>query len=152
MKSLQTLVVVLVAVFGSITAANSQGIATVPSEVPVTNPPQSHLPNKLSGMWTTVDGRGTGEIALDIDSAGGKATLYVFSNYGFCTIKDAPATVSTEANKLKVQVDPAYSNFCRKDISLELVKRDGSEDYEGELQQGGRAKDRDPILKVKLHP
>lgn len=108
------------------------------------------LPKKLTGTWTTVDGKATGAMELNADPVSGKATLNVQSSYGVCTIKEAPATVSAEGDKLTVQVDPAWSNACRKDISIELVRKAGSQDYEGQLRQGGRARESNPVLNVKL--
>jgi hypothetical protein len=109
-------------------------------------------PSKLSGNWTTVDGRYSQSISATIDAATSKGTLTVWSNDSSCAIRDAPIAVTSAGEKLVLKVDPSYSNPCRADVSVELTKKAGSEDYEGELHQGGPAGARFPILRVKMSP
>lgn len=109
-------------------------------------------PSKLSGRWTTVDGAASQSISANIDAATSKGTLTVWSNSSDCTIRDAPIAVTNDGGKLILKVDPSYSNPCRSDVSVELAKKADSDDYEGELRQGGPAGARFPILRVKMSP
>lgn len=110
------------------------------------------VPSKLSGRWTTVDGAYSQSISANIDAATSKGTLTVWSNDSSCTIHGAPITVASAGGKLSLKVDPSYSNSCRADISVELTKKADSDDYEGELRQGGPAGARFPVLRVKMSP
>jgi hypothetical protein len=109
-------------------------------------------PSKLSGRWTTVDGASSQSISANIDAATSKGTLTVWSNASDCTIRDAPIAVTSVGEKLILKVDPSYTNPCRADVSVELTKKASSDDYEGELRQGGPAGARFPILRVKMSP
>jgi len=109
-------------------------------------------PSKLSGRWTTVDGAASHSISAKIDSATSKGTLTVLSNSFGCSMRDAPISVTSTGEKLILKVDPSYSNMCRSEVSVELTKKAGSDDYEGELRQGGPAGARFPILRVKMSP
>lgn len=109
-------------------------------------------PRELSGRWTTVDGAYSQSISAIIDAATSKGTLTVWSNDSSCTIRNAPIAVTSAGEKLVLKVDPTYSNPCRSDVSVELTKKAGSNDYEGELRQGGPAGARFPILRVKMSP
>jgi len=109
-------------------------------------------PSKLSGRWTTVDGAASQSISANIDAATSKGTLTVWSSSSDCTIRDAPIAVTSTGEKLIMKVDPSYSNPCRSEVSVELTKKADSDDYEGELRQGGRAGARFPILRVKMSP
>ncbi len=109
-------------------------------------------PSKLSGRWTTVDGQYSQSISATIDAASSKGTLTVWSNDPSCTIREAPVTVTSAGEKLSLKVDPSYANPCRADVSVEVAKKAGSDDYEGELRQGGPAGARFPILRVKMSP
>ena len=102
------------------------------------------IPSKLSGRWTTVDGAAS--------AATSKGTLTVWSSSPECTIRDAAITVTASAEKLVLKVDSSYSNPCRSDVSVELTKKPGTDEYEGELRQGGPAGARFPILRVKMSP
>ena len=115
---------------------------------------QTVLPSKLSGRWATTDGTASQAISAIIDPATSKGTLTVFSNLAPCTIRNAAVDVSMEAGKLVLKVDPSYTNPCRSDVLVELTKKTGSEDYEGELrQQAGREGARQPqTLTVKMSP
>ena len=113
---------------------------------------QSNLPSKLSGKWSIPSGRVSNEMSLKFDETRTKATLTVWSASSDCNIKDAPATVEVKGDKVLIVVDPAYSNLCRRDISLELTKSTDSDAYEGELRQGGQAANSFPVLKVKVSP
>ena len=110
------------------------------------------VPSKLSGRWTTVDGSGSHSISATIDSATSKGTLTVWSYTSQCTIDDAPIAVTSVGEKLIFKVDPSYSNPCRSDVSVELTKKTNSDEYEGELRQGGPAGVRYPVLRVKMSP
>lgn len=114
--------------------------------------PAPPLPGKLVGTWTRADGSSSGALSLQIDPATGKSKLFVQSRFSTCTVQDAPATTKRDGEKLLVQVDPSWSNFCRKDIAIELQPVADSPDYEGELRQGGRAAGSDPTLKVRVSP
>lgn len=94
-------------------------------------------PRELSGRWTTVDGAYSQPISATLDAATSKGTLTVWSNDSSCTIRSAPIAVTSAGEKLLLKVDPTYSNPCRSDVSVELTKKTGSDDYEGELRQGG---------------
>lgn len=107
------------------------------------------VPTKLSGRWTSPDGRVSQVISTNIDAATAKGTLTVWSNKVGCTIRDAPITVSVEGEKLILKVDPSYSNPCRSDISVELTKKADSDSYEGELHQDAG---KSPVLEVKMRP
>lgn len=113
---------------------------------------QVTLPNKLSGRFTTVDGTSGQAISATIDQANSKGTLTVWSNAPGCSIRDAPVAVTADGDKLTFKVDPSYTNPCRSDVSVELVKKSGTNGYEGELRQGGQAGILYPILKVKMSP
>lgn len=115
---------------------------------------QTALPSKLSGRWATTDGKASQAISVNLDPATSKGTLTVHSNLGPCTIRDAAITATMEAGKLVLKVDPAYTNPCRSEVLVELAKKPGSEDYEGELrQQAGREGARQPqTLTVKMSP
>jgi hypothetical protein len=115
---------------------------------------QNGIPGKLSGRWATPDGTSSQAISATIDPATSRGTLMVYSNLGPCTIRDAAITASMEADKLVLKVDPSYTNPCRSEVLVELTKKPGTEDYEGELrQQSGREGARQPqTLKVKMSP
>jgi len=109
-------------------------------------------PSKLSGRWSTLDGLYSQTISANIDPATSKGTLTVWSNDPICTVRDAPITVTFAGETLSLRVDSSYSNRCRSDIAVELTKKADSDDYEGELHQGGPAGARFPILRVKMNP
>lgn len=109
-------------------------------------------PSKLSGRWTTVDGAAGQSISATIDVATSKGTLTVWSNTADCTVRDAPISVTSAGEKLTLKVDPTYTNPCRSDVSVELTKKAGSDEYEGELRQGGPAGARFPVLRVRMSP
>ena len=113
---------------------------------------QVTVPSKLSGRHTTLDGASGQSISATIDQANLKGTLTVWSHFARCTIKEAPIAVTVEGDKLTFKVDPSYTNPCRSNVSVELTKRSGSNDYEGELRQGGPAAAQYPVLKVKMSP
>jgi hypothetical protein len=110
------------------------------------------VPTKLSGRWTTLDNAYSQSISANIDAATSKGTLTVWSNASGCTIRDAPIAVTSVGEKLTLKVDPSYSNPCRANVSVELTKKTGSDDYEGELHQGGSAGVQFPILRVRMSP
>lgn len=112
----------------------------------------SIFPSKLSGRWTTVDGAHSQSMSANIDLATSTGTLTVWSYDSSCTMRDAPIAVTSAGEKLTLKVDPSYSNPCRADVSVELTKKTGSEDYTGELHQGGQAGARFPILRVTMSP
>ena len=107
---------------------------------------QATLPGKLSGRWTTPNGGSGQSISATIDQANSKGTLTVWSSFAQCNIKDAPIAVTADGDKLTFKVDPSYSNPCRSDVSVELVKKSGSNEYEGELRQGGPSAAQFPML------
>lgn len=113
---------------------------------------QAVIPSSLSGRWSTLDGSSSESISVKIDPATAKGTLTVFSNLSVCNIQAAPITVTAVENKLAMKVDASWSNFCRADVSVEVSKVPGRDEYEGELHQGGRAGAKYPILRVKLSP
>lgn len=110
------------------------------------------LPSKLSGRWTTVEGTSGQVISANIDAATSKGTLTVWSQTSACTIHDAPITVTSTGEKLLLKVDPSYTNPCRSNVSVELTRMADSNDFEGELRQGGLAGARYPVLRVKMSP
>lgn len=112
----------------------------------------STVPSKLSGRWTTLDGAYSQSILASIDSAASKGTLTVWSNDSSCTIREAPIAVTFVGEKLVLKVAPSYSNPCRADVSVELTKKVGSTEFEGELRQGGPAGAQFPVLRVKMGP
>ena len=112
----------------------------------------ANVPSKLSGRWTSLDGAYGQTISAKIDLAMAKGTLTVYSNDSACTIREAPISVISTGEKLTLKVDPSYSNPCRADVSVELTKKAGTDDYEGELRQGGPAGGQFPILRVKMSP
>jgi hypothetical protein len=124
------------------------GVATISTIVAS----QVLVPSKLSGKWTTPDGASSQAISASIDAANSKGTLTVWSNISACTISNAAIAVSMEGEKLILKVDPSYTNPCRSGVSVELIKKAGSDDYEGELRQGGRAGAQFPVLRVKMSP
>lgn len=108
------------------------------------------LPSKLSGRWTTPDGAASQSISATIDQANAKGTLTVWSALAPCSIKEAPIAVTAVGDKLTLKVDSSYTNPCRSGLSVELVKKPGSNEYEGELLQGGPSAAQFPMLKVKM--
>ena len=110
------------------------------------------MPARLTGKWSTVDGAANHTISATLDTATSRGTLTVLSNNSECSIREAPVAVAVAANKLLLTVDPTYQNPCRAEVSVELTKKSGSDEYEGELHQGGRAGVRFPILRVKMRP
>jgi hypothetical protein len=106
-------------------------------------------PSKLSGRWTTLDGAYSQSISANIDVATSKGEITVWSNQSGCTIRDAPIAVTSTGEKLIFKVDSSYSNPCRSNVLVELTKKAGTDDYEGELRQDGTAF---PILRVKMSP
>ena len=113
---------------------------------------QVTMPSKLSGRWTTPDGATSQSISATIDQANSKGTLTVWSALAACTIKEAPIAVTADGDKLTLKVDSSHTNPCRSDVSIELVKKPGLNEYEGELRQGGPAAAQFPVLKVKMSP
>ena len=113
---------------------------------------QVTMPSKLSGRWTTPDGATSQSISATIDQANSKGTLTVWSALAPCTIKEAPIAVTADGDKLTLKVDSSYTNPCRSDVSIELVKKPGLNEYEGEQRQGGPAAAQYPVLKVKMSP
>ena len=107
------------------------------------------VPSSLSGRWTDPNGSASQSVSLSIDSVSGTGKLTVWSNNSSCTIREAPATVTKEGNKITVIVSKEYSNPCRDNVSMVLNKKDGAEEYEGEIRQNVPGY---PILKVKLSP
>ena len=107
------------------------------------------VPTKLSGRWTSPDGAQSQAISTNIDPATSKGTLTVWANKPACTIHGAAITVTLDGEKLILKVDPSYVNSCRSDVSVVLIKKSGSDDYEGELHQKGLVYD---ILQVKMSP
>jgi|Laugresbdmm110dd_1035094.scaffolds.fasta_scaffold18060_2 hypothetical protein len=107
------------------------------------------LPSSLSGRWTDPNGSASQSVSLSIDSANGTGKLTVWSNRSSCTINGAPATITKEGNKITVIVSKEYSNPCRDNVSMVLNKKDGADEYEGEIRQNVPGY---PILKVKLSP
>lgn len=107
------------------------------------------IPSKLSGRWTTLDGAYSQSISTNIDVATSKGEITVWSNQSTCSIRDAPIAVTSSGEKLILKVDSSYSNPCRSNVSVELTKKAGSDDYEGELHQDGTAF---PVLRVKMSP
>ena len=112
----------------------------------------STVPSKLSGRWTTLDGAYSQSISANIDAAASKGTLDVWSNSSSCTIRDAPVDVIMVGEKLVLKVAASYTNPCRADVSVELSKKVGSTEYEGELRQGGPAGAQFPVLRVRMSP
>ena len=108
------------------------------------------LPSKLSGRWTTPDGASGQSISATIDQANSKGTLTVWSALAPCTIKEAPISVTADGDKLTLKVDSSYTNPCRSGVTVELVKKSGSNEYEGQLLQGGPSAAQFPMLKVKM--
>ena len=113
---------------------------------------QVALPGKLSGRWTTPDGAASQSISATIDQASSKGTLTVWSAVVPCIVKEAPISVTADGDKLTFKVDSSYTNPCRSGVSVELVKKSGSNEYEGELRQGGPSAVQFPMLKVKMSP
>jgi hypothetical protein len=113
---------------------------------------QSTIPSKLSGKWTTPNGKFYNDLTLRFDDTRTKAKLTVWSAMADCNVKDAPATVDLKDGKIIVVVDANYTNPCRADISVELMKSTDSDVYDGELHQGGPSAATYPILKVKVSP
>lgn len=107
------------------------------------------LPNSLSGRWTAPNGSASQSVSLSIESASGTGKLTVWSNNSSCTISGAPATITKDGNKIVVIVSKEYSNPCRDNISMVLTKKDGAEEYEGEIHQNVPGYS---VLKVKLNP
>lgn len=107
------------------------------------------LPNKLSGRWTDPNGSASQSVSLSIESASGTGKLTVWSNNPSCTISGAPATIAKEGSRIVVIVSKEYANPCRDNISMVLTKKDGAEEYEGEIRQNVPGY---PVLKVKLSP
>ena len=107
------------------------------------------IPSKLSGRWTTPDGAYSQSISANIDVATSKGEITVWSNQSGCSIRDAPIAVTSTGEKLILKVDSSYSNPCRSNVSVELTKTAGTEDYEGELRQDGT---NFPVLRVKMTP
>ena len=112
---------------------------------------QANFPSKLSGRWTTVDGRGSQSISITTSEASGIGELTVFSNASQCSIRSAPMVMTRQGDALVVKVDPGYVNPCRKDVLVTLKKVEGTENYEGELLQT-EASGQFPVLKVKVSP
>ncbi len=110
------------------------------------------IPSKLSGRWSTPDGASSQAISVTIDAATSKGTLTVWSNISDCNIREAPIAVTAAGDKLTFKVDSSWSNSCRSDVSVEISKKPGSDEYEGELRQGGPAGARFPVLRVKMSP
>lgn len=108
------------------------------------------LPSKLSGRWTTPDGAASQSISATIDQASQKGTLTVWSALAPCTIKEAPISVTSDGDKLTLKVDSSYANPCRSGVTVELVKKSGLNEYEGQLLQGGPSAAQFPMLKVKM--
>ena len=108
------------------------------------------LPSKISGRWTTPDGAASQSISATIDQGSLKGTLTVWSALPSCTIKEAPISVTADGDKLTLKVDSSYTNPCRSGVSVELVKKSGSNEYEGQLLQGGPSAAQFPMLKVKM--
>ena len=113
---------------------------------------QAAIPSKLSGRWSTPDGASSQSISVVIDAATSKGTLTVWSNIPDCNIREAPIAVTAAGDKLTFKVDSSWSNSCRADVSVEISKKPGSDEYEGELRQGGPAGARFPVLRVKMSP
>lgn len=113
---------------------------------------QAVIPSSLSGRWSTLDGSSSQTISVKIDPATAKGTLTVWSNVSVCNIQEAPITVIAGDNKLTMKVDASWSNSCRADVSVEVSKVPGSDEFVGELHKGGPAGARYPILRVKLSP
>lgn len=107
------------------------------------------VPSSLSGRWNDPNSSASQSVDLSIDSANGTGKLTVWSNIASCTIKEAPASITKEGNKITVIVSKEYSNPCRDNVSMVLNKKDGAEEYEGEIRQNVPGY---PILKVKLSP
>lgn len=63
--------------------------------------------------------------------------------------RDAPWTVARDGNKITMTVSKEYSNPCPDNVSMVISKKDGSEEYEGEISQSVPGY---PVLKVKLSP
>ena len=110
------------------------------------------LPQSLSGRWTTVDGAASQAMSLTLDSTASKGALSVLSGNPECSIKDAPFTFTSDADKLEITVDAGWSNSCRADVSISLVRQADTGIYVGQLRQGGPAGKRFPVLKVRLSP
>jgi hypothetical protein len=107
------------------------------------------VPSSLSGRWSDPNGSASNSVSLSIDSASGAGKLTVWSSQAGCTISGAPATVAKEGNKITVTVSKEYSNPCRDNVSMVLTKKEGSDEYEGEIRQNVPGY---PVLKVKLSP
>ncbi|MBX7201217.1 MAG: hypothetical protein K1X51_17760 [Rhodospirillaceae bacterium] len=107
------------------------------------------LPSSLSGRWTDPNGSASQSVSLSIDSVSGTGKLTVWSNQSSCTINGAPAAITKEGPKITVIVSKEYSNPCRDNVSMVLNKKEGAEEYEGEIRQNVPGY---PILKVKLSP
>lgn len=109
----------------------------------------SGVPGSLSGRWTDPNGNASHSVSLSIDAASGTGKLTVWSNNSRCTMHDAPATVTKAGNEITVIISKEYSNPCRDNVSMVISKKEGSDDYEGEIRQNVPGY---PVLKVKLSP
>lgn len=109
----------------------------------------SSFPSNLSGRWNDPNSSASQSVSLSIDSASGTGKLTVWSSNPACTINGAPAAVTKDGNKITVVVSKEYSNPCRDNVSMVLNKKDGADEYEGEIRQNVPGY---PILKVKLSP
>ena len=109
----------------------------------------SGVPGSLSGRWSDPNSSASQSVSLSIDSTSGTGKLTVWSSNSSCTINGAPASVTKEGNKITVMVSKEYSNPCRDNVSMVIFKKDGAEEYEGEIRQNVPGY---PILKVKLSP
>jgi hypothetical protein len=107
------------------------------------------FPSRLSGRWTSVDGRNTDLLFLIADSPE-KGLLTVSSGIAQCTISGAPVSIKKLEDSWAVIVDPSYTNPCRKEVSL-ILKQTTASTYEGELHQR-TLNGQYPTLKVKLSP
>ena len=108
--------------------------------------PRATLPSKRSGRYTRLDGAFAQSISVTIDQANSRGTLTVWSALAPCNIKDAPIAVTADGDKLTFKVDPSNTYPCRSNIFVELVKKSASNDYEGELRQGGPSAAQFPML------
>lgn len=109
----------------------------------------SDVPSSLSGRWYDPNSSASQSVSLSIDSASGTGKLTVWSSNPSCTINGAPVAVTREGNTITVMVSKEYSNPCRDNVSMVLNKKDGAEEYDGEIRQNVPGY---PILKVKLSP
>jgi hypothetical protein len=107
------------------------------------------FPARLSGRWSSVDGKYTDMVFLISDSPD-KGVLTVSSGIAQCTISGAPVSIKKQEGLWVLVVDPLYSNPCRKDVSLTL-KQTAAGTYEGELRQQ-TVNGSFPTLNVKLSP